>query len=281
VGDLTARVLAQKLSETLGQQMIVDNRPSAGGVIAAEMVAKAEADGHTMLLLNNQQAVSASLFKSLPYDPVRDFQPVSTVGSFSLVVLVAPNSQFKSLKDLIGQAKGNPAKLNVATTNVGASQHLAAELFKSMAGIDVVIVPYTSTGAVLTAIRSNDAQFGVEILAPVIGQVKAGSLRALAVTTSARTSLLADVPTVSEAGVPGYEVTSWNGVAVPARTPRTRVERLNQAITAALASAEVKQRFQDLGVEPRPSTPEGFEKHLKAEISKWKKVIEDARIPRQ
>jgi tripartite-type tricarboxylate transporter receptor subunit TctC len=281
VGDLTARVVAQKMSEGLGQQMIVDNRPSAGGVLAAEMVAKAEPDGHTMLLLNNQQALSVSLFKSLPYDPVRDFQAVSTVGSFGLAMLVGPGSQFKTLKELIAYAKANPAKLNVGTTNVGASQHLAAELFKSMAGVNIVVVPYTSTGAMLTAVRSNDVQFGLEILAPVIGQVKSGALRALAVTTAQRTSLLADVPTVAESGVAGYEVTSWNGIAVPARTPRARVLRLNESVNAVLASTDVKQRFQDLGVEPRPSTPEGFEKHLKAEIGKWRKVIDDARIPKQ
>jgi tripartite-type tricarboxylate transporter receptor subunit TctC len=281
VGDLTARVVAHKVSELLAQQMIVDNRPSAGGVVAAEMVAKAEPDGHTMLLLNNQQAVSVALFKSLPYDPLRDFQPVSTVGNFSLVVLVSPGSPYGSLKDLIAQARANPGKLNVSTTNVGATQHLAAELFKSMAKIDVVIVPYTSTGAVLTAVRANDAQFAVEVLAPVIGQIRSGSLRALAVTTAVRTPLLPDVPSVNEAGVPGYEVTAWNGIAVPAKTPRERVERLHQAVTTALASPEVKKRFDELAVEPRPSTPEGFRAHLKSEISKWQKVIDQAHIPKQ
>jgi tripartite-type tricarboxylate transporter receptor subunit TctC len=281
VGDLTARVVSQKVGEILGQQMIVDNRPSAGGVVAAEMVAKAEPDGHTMLLLNNQQAVSVALFKSLPYDPLRDFEPVSTVGNFSLVILANPGAPYKSLKDLIAQARANPGRLNVSTTNIGATQNLAAELFKSMAGIDVVIVPYTSTGAVLTALRGNDAQFAVEVLAPVIGQVKSGTLRALAVTTRVRTPLLPDVPSVSEAGVPGYEVTAWNGIAVPARTPRARVERLHKAVIAALALPEVKQRFDELAVEPRPSTPEGFRAHLKAEIAKWKRVIEAAKIPQQ
>ena len=281
VGDLTARVLAQKMGENIGQQVIVDNRPSAGGVVAAEMVAKAEPDGHTMLLLNNQQALSVSLFRSLPYDPLRDYQPISTVGSFSLAILVAPNSPLKSLKDLLAQARSSPGKLNGGTIAIGASQNLAAELFKSMAGINVVIVPYNATGAVMTALRGNDVQFAVEILAPVIGQVKSGSLRALAVTTATRTSLLPDVPTVHEAGVPGYEVTSWNGVAVPAKTPQNRVERLHKAAISALASPELKQRFQELGVEPRPSTPEAFSAHLKSEIAKWRKVIDHAKIPKQ
>lgn len=281
VGDLTARAVAQKMAESLGQQVIIDNRPSAGGVVAAEMVAKAEPDGHTLLLLNNQQAVSVSLFKSLPYDPLRDFYPVSTIGSFSLAVLAATNSPYKSLKELIAQARAAPGKLNGGTINVGATQHLAAELFKSMSGINVVIVPYNSTGAVLAALRGGDVQFVVEILAPIVGQVRAGNLRALAVTTSTRFPLLPDVPTVSESGVSGYEVTSWNGVAAPAKTPRALVNRLNQVVTAALATPEVKQRFHDLAVEPRPSTPEAFRAHLQAEIVKWKKVIEEAKIPKQ
>lgn len=281
VGDLTARVVAQKMSELLGQQVIADNRPSAGGAVAAEMVAKAEPDGHTLMLLNNQQAVSVGLFKSLSYDPIRDFAPISTVGRFSLVLLVAPSSPVRSVKDLIAQAKAAPGKLNVSTVNVGATQHLAAELFKSMAAIDVVIVPYTSTGAVLTALRGNDAQLAVEVLAPVIGQVKSGALRALAVTSPSRTPLLPDAPTVSEAGVPSYQVIAWNGLAVPAKTPQARVERLHQAVIAALASPEVKKRFEDLAVEPFPGTPQAFSAHLKAEIAKWKKVIDDAKIPKQ
>lgn len=281
VGDLSARAVAQKMSDTLGQQVIIDNRPSAGGVVAAEMVAKAEPDGHTMLLLNNQQAVSVSLFKSLPYNPLRDFQPVSSIGSFSLVILVTPDSAYKTLKDLIAHAKANPGKLNVGTINIGATQHLAAELFKSMAGIDVLTVPYNNTGAVLSELRGKRVQFAMEFAAPVIGQVKSGSLRALAVSTMTRYSALPDVPTVHESGVPGYEVTSWNGIAVPAKTPRARVELLNKAITSALGTPEVKQRLQDLAVEPRPSTPEAFQAHLKAEIAKWSKVIEGAKIPKQ
>jgi len=282
VGDLTARAVAQKMAESLGQQVIIDNRPSAGGVVAAETVAKAEPDGHTLLLLNNQQAVSVSLFKALSYDPLRDFAPISTIGSFSLAVLTATSSPYKSLKDLIAQARAAPGKLNGGTINVGATQNLAAELFKSMAGINVVIVPYNSTGAVLTALRGGDVQFAVEILAPIVGQVKAGNLRALGVTTSTRFPMLPDVPTVSEAGVSGYEVTSWNGIAAPAKTPRAIVNRLHQVVTTSLATADVKQRFQDLAVEPRPSpSPEAFRAHLQAEIVKWKKVIEEAKIPRQ
>jgi len=281
VGDLTARVVTQKMGEAFGQQIIVDNRPSAGGIVASEIVAKAEPDGYTILLLNNLHAVSPSLFKSLPYDPVKDFAPVSTLGAFSLVFLVSPDSGIKSIKDLIATAKANPGKLNMGTINIGATQNLSAELFKSMAGLDLVVVPFNSTAAVITGLRGNNVQAAVEVLAPVIGQIRAGALRAIAVTTPKRFAGLPDVPTVLESGVPGYEVIAWNGVGVPARTPRAIIDRLNKAMHAALASPEVKQRFQELGVEARPSTPEAFHKFLVAEIAKWKAVTEKAKIPKQ
>lgn len=281
VGDLTARVVTQKMAESFGQQIIVDNRPSAGGIVASEIVAKAEPDGYTILLLNNLHAVSPSLFKSLPYDPVKDYAPVSTLGGFSLVLLVNPDSPIKSVKDLIAMAKANPGKLNIGTINIGATQNLAAQLFKSMAGIDVVVVPFNSTAAVVTGLRGHNVQAAVEVLAPVIGQIKAGALRAIAVTTPKRFAVLPDVPTVDESGVPGYEVIAWNGVGVPAKTPRAIIDRLNKAMHAALASPEVKQRFQELGVEARPSTPEAFHKFLVAEIAKWKAVTEKAKIPKQ
>ena len=281
VGDITARAVAQKMSDALGQQVIIDNRPGAGGIVASELVAKAEPDGHTLLLLNNAHAVSMSLFKSLPYDTLRDFAPVSTISTFSVVVLVSPDSPVKTLKELIAQAKANPNKLNAGTINIGATQHLSAELFKSMAGIDVVIVPFNNTGAVLAALRGGSVQFAFEFIAPVIGQVKAGALRPLAVSPRNRFAGLPDVPTVTESGVPGYEVTSWNGIGVPAKTPRAIIDRLNKAINAALAAPDLKQRFQDMGVEPRGDTPEGFRKHVAAEIAKWKAVIEKARIPQQ
>ncbi|MGE5523635.1 MAG: Bug family tripartite tricarboxylate transporter substrate binding protein [Rhodospirillaceae bacterium] len=281
VGDLTARAVTQKMSASLGQQIIVDNRPSAGGIVASEIVAKAEPDGYTILLLNNLHAVSPSLFRSLPYDPLKDFAPVSTLGAFSLVIMVSPDSPVRSLKELIAAAKANPGKLNIGTINIGATQHLAAELFKSMAGISVVTVPFNSTAAVVTALRGNNVQAAVEVLAPVIGQVKAGSLRAIAVTAPARFSGLPDVPTVMESGVSDYQVIAWNGIGVPARTPRTIIDRLNRAVHEALASPDIKQRFQELGVEPRPSTPETFREFLAAEIAKWHAVTEKARIPKQ
>jgi len=281
VGDITARVVAQKMGASLGQPVIIDNRPGAGGIVASEIVAKAAPDGYTLLLLNNAHAVSMSLFKSLPYDTLRDFVPVSSIASFSIVLLVNADSQIRSVKDLVASAKASPGRLNFGTIQIGATQHLSSELFKSMAGIDVVHVPFGNTGAVLNGLRGGSVQVAFEFIAPVVGQVKAGALRALAVSTRSRFAGLPDVPTVHEAGVPGYEVTSWNGIGAPTGTPKAVVSRLNQAVAGALAMPDVAQRFQELAVEVRPDTPEGFRKLIASEIGKWGKVIETAKIPRQ
>jgi tripartite-type tricarboxylate transporter receptor subunit TctC len=281
VGDITARAVAQRMSTTLGQQVIVDNRPGAGGAVASEIVAKAAPDGYTLLLLNNSHAVSMSLFKSLPYDTLRDFAPVSSIATFGLVLVVSSDSAVKSVKELIASARANPGKLNVGTIQIGSTQHLASELFKAMTDINVVHVPYPNTGAVVTALRAGSVQLAFEFIAPVIGHVKAGAVRALAVSTRSRFAGLPEVPTAHEAGVPGYEVTSWNGIAAPSGTPKAVIERLHRAVTEALAMPEVTQRFQELAVEARPDTPEGFRKLVASEIAKWKTVIEKANIPRQ
>lgn len=281
VGDITARVVAQKMSELLGQQVITDNRPGAGGIVASQVVAKAEPDGYTMLLLNNQHAISMALFKSLPYDTLRDFAPVGSLGTFSLVLMVNPDSPLKSVKDLVASAKSNPGKLNVGTIAIGATQHLSTELFKSMAGINWVHVPYTNTGLLLAGLRSNSVDLAFEFIAPVIGPIRSGQFRALAVSTRNRYSGLPDVPTVHESGVPGFDVSSWNGLGVPAKTPRPVVDRLNRALNEALASSDVKQRLQDQAVDTFPSTPDAYRKHIAAEIAKWTKVIDTAKIPKQ
>jgi tripartite-type tricarboxylate transporter receptor subunit TctC len=281
VGDITARAVAQKMSAALGQQVIIDNRPSAGGVIATELVARAEPDGYTLLLLNNSHGISQSLFKKLPYDTAKDFAPISTISTFSVVVLVAPDSPIRSLKDLIAQARSAPGKLTVATIQIGSTQHLSAELFKSMAGIDVLNVPFTNTGAVLTALRGNNVQVAFEVTAPVIGQIRGGGLRALAVSPATRFPGLPDVPTIAEAGVPGYQVTSWNGIAAPARTPKAVINLLNKLVTDAVNAPDIKQRFQELGAEARAMSPEAFRDFYAGEIAKWSKVIKSAGIPLQ
>jgi tripartite-type tricarboxylate transporter receptor subunit TctC len=280
VGDITSRAVTQKMSEAMNQQIIIDNRPSAGGIVATETVAKSEPDGYTLYLMNNTNAVSAAMFKKLPYDTVKDFAMVSTIGAFSIGVLVSPESPVKSVKELIAQAKAAPGKLNFGSINIGTTQHLSAELLKSMAAIDVTTVPFNNTAGVLTALRGGSVQAAFEFLPPVIGQVRAGGLRVIAVTSKTRFALLPDVPTLAESGVSGYEVSSWNGIAVPAGTPRAIVERLNREIDAAVNSPQIRQRFQELGVEQNTSTPDGMRKFLVDEIAKWNTLIDKAKIPR-
>jgi len=281
VADITARVVTQQMSTAMGQQVLVENRPSAGGIIASEAVAKADPDGYTLLFLTNGNAVSVSLFKSLPYDTIADFAPVSTVGFFDLVVVVDSASKIGSVRDLIAYSKANPNALNVGTINPGSTQNLAAELFKSMSGIDAQVVPFKATPAVVTALKSNDVQAAFEILAPVMAQIKGGALKALAVTSDKRYSGLPDVPTVAESGVPGYQASSWNAVAAPAKTPKPVLERLNREVNAAVAAPAVRNRLAELGVDARAGTPEALRDLLVSEIAKWKAVIERAKIEKQ
>jgi tripartite-type tricarboxylate transporter receptor subunit TctC len=281
VADISARVVAQKLSQGLGQQVLIENRPSAGQIVATEAVKSAAPDGYTLLWFNQGHAVSASLFNALPYDPAKDFLPISTVGFFGMALLVDSKSPYASVKDLIAAAKANPGKLNVGTTSPGGTQHIAAELFKSMAGIDFQTVPFKTTPLIITSVKGGDLQAMIEILAPMIPHIKSGNLRALAVTFDHRFAGLPDIPTLAEAGVPGYEASAWNGVAAPLKTPRAVIDRLNREINVAVAAPEVKQRLQDLGVDAKGSTPEALHALLVSETAKWKKVIEAAKIPKQ
>jgi tripartite-type tricarboxylate transporter receptor subunit TctC len=281
VADITARVVSQEMSAAMGQQVLVENRPSAGGIVASEAVAKADPDGYTLLFITNGNAVSASLFRSLPYDTVSAFAPVSTVGFFDLVLLVDSASKIGSVRELIAYSKANPNKLNLGTINPGSTQNLAAELFKSMSGIDAQVVPFKATPAVITALKGGDVQAAFEILAPVLGQIKGGTLKPLAVTSERRYAGLPEVPTVAESGVPGYQASSWNGIAAPAKTPKAVIDRLNREVNAAAAKPEVRKRLGELGVEARAGTPEALRDLLVAEIAKWKAVIERAKIERQ
>ena len=281
VADVTARIVAQQLSEQLHQTIIIDNRPSAGGIIAADAVAKAEPDGYTLLLMTNGNAVSASLFKKLPYDTVADFAPVSTLGFFDLAVVVNAKSNIGSMKELLAYARANPGKLNIGTINIGSTQHLSAELFKAMAGVDATTVPYKGSPAVVTALRGNDVQVAFDMLAPLMPQVKSGAVKILAITSDQRFAGMPDVPTVAESGVPGYQASSWNAIAAPAKTPRDVIERLSREIGIALASGDVKHRLQALGVTARASTPEEMKKLVDSDIEKWRRVIEQAKIEKQ
>ena len=281
VADIVTRTIAPKLGEGLGQQVVVENLPGAGGIRASETVAKAEPDGHTLLLLTNGNAVSQALFKSLPYDPVNDFSMVSTVGFFSMVIVTRPESQAKTLKEAIAMAKANPGKMNIGTITPGGTQHLAGELFRSTAGIDALVIPHKTTGEVIIAARNGNVDLAVDFIAPLISQIKSGALRPLAVTAGKRFPGLPDVPTVIEAGVPGYDVASWNAIAAPAKTPRAVIERVHQELVKAVAAPDVQKRFAELGVDPRTSTPEALREFFVSESARWTRVVEAAKIPKQ
>jgi tripartite-type tricarboxylate transporter receptor subunit TctC len=281
VADLTARVVGAKLTESLGQSVIIDNKPGAGGVIASDTVAKSAPDGHTLLLMSNATAVSAGLFKSLPFNPVRDFTPVSTLGYFDIAVVVPGNSKFKTFGELLSYAKANPGKLNIGSINIGSTQNLAAELFKTTANVDVQIVPFNGTPAVITALRGGQIDAAVEILGPVMPQINDKALRALAVTGDNRAAALPDVPTAKESGLPGFVASSWNALAAPSKTPKEVIARLNKDIAAALNAPEVKKKLLDLNVQARASSPEQAAELLASEIKRWGEVIERAKIPKQ
>lgn len=278
VADITARTVAEQMAKTLGQAIVVDNRPSAGSIVASQAVAGAKPDGHTLLLMSNGNAVSVGLFKKLPYDPLKDFAPVSAIGAFDIGLFVPANSRFATLKDLVAFAKANPGKLNVGSIAVGSTQHLAAKLFETVAGIDALVVPYKGSPAVLTALRAGEVDLAFEILAPMVPQVQAGAVKALAVSSGQRNPALPEVPTVQQAGVPGYDVASWNAIAAPAGTPADVIARLNAAVREAVAHPAVRTKLGALGVRTGAGTPAELQALLASEIKRWGEVIHAAKI---
>jgi tripartite-type tricarboxylate transporter receptor subunit TctC len=280
VADLTARTVAQKMSESLGQPVVIDNKPGAGGVVAGEAVAKAEPDGHTLLLMSNGTAVSAGLFKALPFDAAKDFAPISTLGTFDIAVLTAADAPYKSMAELLAFAKANPGKLNVGTINIGSTQNLAAELFKTRAGLDFVVVPFNGTPAVTTALRGKQVDVAVEILGPMMGQVQSKALRVLAVMGDTRADQLPEVPTLMQSGVVDFDVSSWNALAAPAKTPKEVIARLNREVQAAVSAPDVKKKLYELNVQAKGSTPEQLGALLQADIKRWGEVITRANIPK-
>ncbi len=280
-GDVSTRIVAQKLSERLGQQFIIENRPGAGGVVAAKALAAAPADGYTLLMVASGVAVAAALFKSLPYDPVKDFDMISQMSDFGYVLAVGKNSNVQTVKDFVGAAKQNPGKLNIGTISVGSGQYLTAEYFKSTAGIDAVTVPFKGSPDVVAAVKSHNVDAAFETVTPLIGMIKSGDLRAVAVTSATRFPGLPNVPTVRESGYPGYEVSVWNGLAAPSGTPRAVVERLNREINVVLGMGDVQQKFLDLGIVARGSTPERLKELMATEITRWDKVITTSKIEKQ
>jgi tripartite-type tricarboxylate transporter receptor subunit TctC len=281
VADITTRTIAPKLGEALGQSIVIENMPGAGGISASETVARARPDGYTLLLLTNGNAVSQALFKSLPYDPANDFAMISTVGYFSMVIVTGPDSKLKTLREVIATAKANPGALNIGTITPGGTQHLAAELFLSTAGIKAVVVPHKTTGEVIVDTRNGNVDLAFDFIAPLLSAIRSGQLRALAVTAGKRFAGLPDVPTVIEAGVRGYDVASWNALAAPAKTPQPILDKIHDALVKALAAPEVQKRFTELGVEGRASTPQELRDFYASETKRWTRVVERAGIPKQ
>jgi len=275
--DILARDVAQKLTEAWGQQVIVDNRPGAGGNIGSELVAKSAPDGYTLEMGTvGTHAINASLYAKMPYDHVKDFVPVILVAGVPNVLVVNPAVPANSVAELIAYAKANPGKLNFASSGNGTSIHLSGELFKFMAGVQMTHVPYKGSAPALQDLIGGQVQLMFDNLPPSLPQIKAGKLRALAVTSLARAPALPDVPTMAEAGLPGYEASSWFGVLAPAGTPLAIVTKLNAEIAKWLATPEAKEKLSKQGANAAGGTPEDFAKHIAAETAKWAKVVKDS-----
>jgi tripartite-type tricarboxylate transporter receptor subunit TctC len=281
VADVTARIMADKLSQKFGQRVVIENMPGPGGIAAARAVTTAPPDGYTMALVTNGTAISVAAFKALPFDPVKDFEMISMVGTFDLVFVANSESEYKTLGDFIKAAKANPGKLNIGTIAVGGTQNLGAELFKSLADVNVQIVPYKNSPDIVVALLRNDVQMMVEFPPAVKGQVADGKLRILATSSPKDSPLLPGIPTVDQAGVKGYEVISWNAVGAPKGTPKDVIDTLNQAIHEVLAMPDIKEQFAKVGVEAHPSTPAEMLTRLTGDIKKWNDVVDKAGIPRK
>ena len=276
--DIYARVIAARLSESLGQSVVVENRAGAGGTLGTNVVAKAPADGHTLLFTTGGTlAVAVSLFKDLPYDPARDFAPVARVAETPLVLVVGPAVQANSVRELLALAKAQPGRLAYAGVPGGGLQ-LAGELFKSMGGVDIRYVPYKGGSAALADVQGGHVDLMFDNISQSMPLIKAGRLRALGVTTAKRVPALPDLPTIAQAGLPGYEITTWYGLVAPAGTPEAVVARLNREVLRIMALPEVQQRLAADGVEAATTSPEQFGEFIRAEIRKWAKLVQDAGI---
>lgn len=278
IADITARAVGEHMAKVLGQPVVIENKPSAGSIVASQAVATARPDGHTLLLMSNGNAVSVGLFKKLPYDPQKDFAPISTLGFFDLGIFVAANSRFANLKALLDFARANPGKLNVGTIAPGSTQHLSAKLFETVAGIETLVVPYKGSPAVLTALRAGEIDVAFEIAGPMVPQVQAGAVRALAVSSDQRNPALPDVPTAAQAGLAAYDVASWNALAAPAGTPPEVLAKLGAAVREAVASPAVRERLGKLGMRVQGSSPAELQALLGREIQRWGGVIRAAKI---
>ena len=275
--DTTARAISQKLTAALGQQVVVDNRPGVSGNIAAEITANAPPDGYTVLLATiGALAINASLLKKMPFDPIKDLAPVTRAADSTNILVVHPSVAAKSVKELIALAKSKP--LNCGSSGVGGAGHLALELFNLQAGTKMLHVPYKGGGPAIVDLLAGNINLIFATTASSIGHIKSGRIRALAVTTAKRSANVPELPTIAEAGLPGFEANNWNGIVVPAKTPRPIINRLNKEFTAALLLPDIKQFLFNQGLDAAPGTPEAFAAYIKSETAKWAKVIKAAGI---
>jgi tripartite-type tricarboxylate transporter receptor subunit TctC len=275
--DILARVIGQALTRELGQSVIVDNRAGAGGNIGASLAAKAPADGYTLFMGTvGTHAINQGLYKKLPFDPIKDFQPLTRVAMVPNLLVANPGKPYKSVKELIAYAKANPGKVNFGSSGSGSSIHLSGELFNSLAKVDMVHVPYKGSAPAVTDLLGGQIDIMFDNMPSAIQHVRSGKLRPLAVTTAKRSPELPDVPTIAEAGVPGYEATSWFGMFAPAGTPAPVVARVHTALVKVLADAEVKKKLAEQGAEPYAEKPEQFAEFIRKETAKWSKVVKDS-----
>ena len=278
--DIIARVTAQSLADVLGQPVVVDNRPGAGGVVGSEFVAKQAPDGYTLLLISGAYPVYPAMLKNMPFDPLKDIAMLSMLTSYPFVISVVPQSRFKTLGDLVAHAKANPGKLNYPSAGVGTVHHLSGELFNALAGTDIQHIPYRGGNAPLTETLAGRADVLFEAMTLSIGQIQAGKLRPLAVTSRERWKALPDTPTANET-LPGYEVNSFIGLGLTGGTPAALVERLNRDVRKALDNPDTHKRFIELGGEPGATSPEEMRSFVASEIEKWKKVVAARNIEKQ
>ena len=281
VGDATARIVAEKLSDKLGQRFQIENMPGPGGISAARAVTTAQPDGYTLGLLSNGTAAAMATFKKLPFDPLTEFEMVSSMGEFDAVLVVSAKSEFKTLGDLIKAAKANPGKINLGTITAGSTQNLGGEYFKSAAGIDVVIVPYKNSPDIVVGLLRNDVQAMLDFPPAVKGQVDSGDLRVLATLAEKRSRVFPNAPTAAEQGMKGFRVYSWNGIFAPKGTPKEIITKLNTAIREVLAMKDVQEQLAKLSIEGAPSTPEELMQRLKDDAANLNKVVDKAGIARK
>jgi tripartite-type tricarboxylate transporter receptor subunit TctC len=279
-GDLTIRLLTNKLSQSLKQPFVIENRPGAGGIAAMRAVLSAPADGYTLGEMGNGQAISMSLFQSMPYNVLKDFAQISVAANFAMLLVVPPTSPYKSVRDVIAAARKAPGKLNLGAINPGSTQNLSAHLFQQVSEAEFAIVTYRTTPDLVTAVLRGDVDLGFDYYAGLESTIGPDKLRVIATSGEERDPLLKDVPTAKESGLPGYVVTSWNGVGAPAGVPAEIITTLSAEIRRALASPDVRDRMLRLGLEARGSTPEEMRNRMAADAARWREVIEKAGIPK-